>query len=58
MESGGGWWLPACLACLRTGFLLGIRNKDTEGEKRRKAVISCHDWDQEEGGGSLKSWTR
>lgn len=36
------------------GLLLGILNKDKKKNQRRQPVISCHDWEQEEGGGSLK----
>lgn len=44
------------------GLLLGILNKEKKKKKKkeqgRQPAISCHAREQEEGGGSLKSWTR
>ncbi|KAK5601245.1 hypothetical protein CRENBAI_002308 [Crenichthys baileyi] len=56
-----GWLLAARLPRLfedsQAGFLLGKLSKDTETKGEKQLEISSHDWEQEEGGGSLKSWT-
>lgn len=38
--------------------LLGDTEQGLENNRGRQPGILCHDWEQEEGGGELKSWTR
>lgn len=50
--------LPRLCEGSRTGSLLGNTERGKERRRGRTPGISCHDCGQEEGGGSLKSWTR
>lgn len=50
--------LPRLCEGSRIESLLGDTEQGQEKNQGRQPGISCHDWEQEEGGGSLKSWTR
>ncbi|TNN85895.1 hypothetical protein EYF80_003739 [Liparis tanakae] len=58
---------PGCLACVRGSGTGNTENKEKKKKNKKKKkkkrrgrqpAISCHDSEQEEGGDSLKSWTR
>ena len=50
--------LPRLCEGSRTGSLLGNTERGRERRRGGTPEVSCHDCGQEEGGGSLKSWTR